>query len=82
MASDTAGAAGRRSPVAPARLGVLHSTQALPDCEITGFPGIQPVRRRAASVGPVFAGNVLLGIARQIPRQRDGRRVECLPARR
>ncbi|MFJ7492846.1 NACHT domain-containing protein [Streptomyces sp. NPDC097727] len=109
-------------PVAPVRLGVLHSAQALSDCEITGFPDIQrygpeqhleadqytatvlpmaghlrgllvceldgpppawgdsgPPSLRGMSGGPVFAGNVLLGIARQIPRQRGGRRVECVP---
>ncbi|MEU9617857.1 NACHT domain-containing protein [Streptomyces sp. NPDC087228] len=109
-------------PVAPVRLGVLHSDQALPGCEIIGFPDIQrygpeqrleadqytatalpmaghlrgllvceldgppaartdhePPALRGMSGGPVFAGNVLLGIARQIPRQRGGRRVECVP---
>ncbi|MGW2178577.1 NACHT domain-containing protein [Streptomyces sp. NPDC001732] len=108
-------------PVAPVRLGVLHSEHAVAGCEITGFPDIQrygserhleadqytatalpmagllrgllvceldgppPVNDtrapslRGVSGGPVFAGNVLVGIARQIPRQRDGRRVECVP---
>ncbi|MFF2326816.1 MULTISPECIES: NACHT domain-containing protein [unclassified Streptomyces] len=109
-------------PVAPVRLGLLHSAQALAGCEITGFPDIQRYgleRRleadqytatalpmaghlrgllvceldgpppaggdtgipalRGISGGPVFAGNVLIGIARQIPRQRGGRRVECVP---
>ncbi|MEW1626693.1 NACHT domain-containing protein [Streptomyces sp. NPDC089173] len=108
-------------PVAPARLGVVSTHQAIPGCEITGFPSVQrygPDRRLEAdqytatvlplagrlrdllvceldappaarpddeapalsglSGGPVFAGDVLLGIARQIPLQRDGRRVECV----
>ncbi|WP_372446733.1 NACHT domain-containing protein [Streptomyces laculatispora] len=108
-------------PVEPVRLGVLHSSQALAGCEITGFPGVQrygpeehleadqytvtvlpmagrvrnllvceldgppagadhePPALRGLSGGPVFAGNVLLGIARQIPPRRGGRRVECVP---
>ncbi|WP_327368165.1 NACHT domain-containing protein [Streptomyces sp. NBC_01217] len=109
--------------VAPVRLGVLHSDQALSGCEITGFPDIQrygpgqhleadqytatalpmaghlrgllvceldgappadPLGHESPSLrgmsgGPVFAGDVLIGIARQIPRQRGGRRVECVP---
>ncbi|MFJ1930248.1 NACHT domain-containing protein [Streptomyces sp. NPDC088131] len=107
-------------PAEPVRLGVLHTGQALADCEITGFPDAQrfpdghletdqytvtvlpmagrprnvlvceldgppagsdrePPALRGLSGGPVFAGNVLLGIARQIPPKRGGRRVECVP---
>ncbi|WP_419723946.1 NACHT domain-containing protein [Streptomyces pratensis] len=109
-------------PVPPARLGVVDTRQAIPGCEITGFPRVQrygPDQRLEAdqytatvlplagqvrdllvcdldgppaahrddesaalsglSGGPVFMGDVLLGVARQIPRQRDGRRVECVP---
>ncbi|MGW0857170.1 NACHT domain-containing protein [Streptomyces sp. NPDC002690] len=108
--------------VPPVRLGVLAATQAVPRCEITGFPEIQrygPERHLEAdqytatalplagrlrdllvceldgpppatdedgeallsglSGGPVFAGAVLLGLARQIPLRRGGRRVECVP---
>ncbi|MGW2842310.1 NACHT domain-containing protein [Streptomyces sp. NPDC001493] len=111
-------------PVPPVRLGVLASAQALPGCEITGFPEIQrygserhleadqytatvvplagllrnllacdldsppPVADEdgeallsGLSGGPVFAGAVLLGLARQIPPRRDGRRVECVSLR-
>ncbi|MFD6422186.1 NACHT domain-containing protein [Streptomyces sp. NPDC060198] len=111
-------------PVPPVRLGVLASAQALPGCEITGFPEIQrygPGRHLEAdqytatvvplagllrdllacdldsppsvaddggaallsglSGGPVFAGAVLLGLARQIPSRREGRRVECVSLR-
>ncbi|WP_456317045.1 NACHT domain-containing protein [Streptomyces griseus] len=109
-------------PVPPVRLGVVDTRQAIPDCEITGFPRVQrygPDRRLEAdqytatvlpvagqlrgllvceldgppparpddeqaalsglSGGPVFMGDVLLGVARQVPRQRDGHRVECVP---
>ncbi|MGW9245414.1 NACHT domain-containing protein [Streptomyces badius] len=109
-------------PVLPVRLGVIDSSQAIPGCEITGFPRVQrygPDRRLEAdqytatvlpvagrvrgllvceldgppaarpddepaalsglSGGPVFMGDVLLGVARQVPRQRDGHRVECVP---
>ncbi|NED87610.1 NACHT domain-containing protein [Streptomyces sp. SID11233] len=108
-------------PAEPVRLGVLHSSQALTGCEITGFPDVQrygpdehleadqytatvlPMAGRPRNVlvceldappagpdhelpalrglsgGPVFAGSVLLGIARQIPPKRGGRRVECVP---
>ncbi|MFG2599299.1 NACHT domain-containing protein [Streptomyces sp. NPDC048462] len=109
-------------PAEPVRLGVLHSSQALTGCEITGFPDAQrhgpgehleadqytatvlpmagrprdvlvleldgpppagsdrePPALRGLSGGPVFAGSVLLGIARQIPPRRGGRRVECVP---
>nr|WP_203666337.1 serine protease [Streptomyces parvus] len=109
-------------PVPPVRLGVVDTRQAIPDCEITGFPRVQrygPDRRLEAdqytatvlpmagrvrdllvcdldgppaarpddeptalsglSGGPVFMGDVLLGVARQVPQQRDGRRVECVP---
>ncbi|EHM25544.1 putative large ATP-binding protein [Streptomyces sp. W007] len=109
-------------PVPPVRLGVVDTRQAIPECEITGFPRVQrygPDRRLEAdqytatvlpvagrvrdllvcdldgppavgpddepaalsglSGGPVFMGDVLLGVARQVPRQRDGRRVECVP---
>ncbi|MFF8709840.1 NACHT domain-containing protein [Streptomyces sp. NPDC015184] len=51
-------------------------------CELDGPPPVNDTRApslRGMSGGPVFAGNVLVGIARQIPRQRDGRRVECVP---
>lgn len=109
-------------PAEPVRLGVVHSSQALTGCEITGFPdaqrhgpdehleadqytatvlpmagrprdvlvleldgpppagpGREPPALRGLSGGPVFAGSVLLGIARQIPPRRGGRRVECVP---
>ncbi|MFJ3527191.1 NACHT domain-containing protein [Streptomyces sp. NPDC090132] len=108
-------------PAEPVRLGVLHSSQALTGCELTGFPDVQrhgpdehleadqytatvlpmagrprnvlvceldgpptgpdrePPALRGLSGGPVFAGSVLLGIARQIPPKRGGRRVECVP---
>ncbi|MFF7038327.1 NACHT domain-containing protein [Streptomyces griseus] len=109
-------------PVPPVRLGVVDTRQAIPDCEITGFPRVQrygrdqrleadqytatvlplagrvrdllvcdldgppgarpddePAALSGLSGGPVFMGDVLLGIARQVPRQRDGRRVECVP---
>ncbi|WP_411083941.1 NACHT domain-containing protein [Streptomyces sp. cmx-18-6] len=109
-------------PVSPVRLGVLDTREAIPDCEITGFPQVQrygrdkrleadqytatvlPMAGRVRDVlvceldgppaarpddeppalsglsgGPLFVGDVLLGIARQIPRQREGRRVECVP---
>ncbi|MCX5398776.1 serine protease [Streptomyces sp. NBC_00102] len=115
---------GQLPPVPPVRLGVLASAQALPGCEITGFPEIQrygserhleadqytatvvpmagllrnllacdldsppPVTDKdgeallgGLSGGPVFAGAVLLGLARQIPPRRDGRRVECVSLR-
>ncbi|MEU1091066.1 NACHT domain-containing protein [Streptomyces sp. NPDC005892] len=108
--------------VPPVRFGLLAVTQALPLCEITGFPEIQrygferhvevdqytatvlPVAGRVRDLlvceldgpppatdedgeallsglsgGPVFAGAVLLGLARQIPPRRGGRRVECVP---
>ncbi|MFE6664493.1 NACHT domain-containing protein [Streptomyces sp. NPDC057697] len=52
-------------------------------CELDGPPpagnDTEPPSLRGMSGGPVFAGNVLIGIARQIPRQRGGRRVECVP---
>lgn len=109
-------------PVPPARLGVLDTREAIPGCEITGFPQVQrygpdkrlevdqytvtvlpmagrvrdllvcdldgppaarpddePAALSGLSGGPVFVGDVLLGIARQVPLQRDGRRVECVP---
>ncbi|MFJ7413508.1 NACHT domain-containing protein [Streptomyces sp. NPDC098077] len=109
-------------PVPPVRLGVVDTRQAIPECEITGFPRVQrygrdqhleadqytatvlpmaglvrdllvcdldgppaarpddePAALSGLSGGPVFMGDVLLGIARQVPRQRDGRRVECVP---
>ncbi|MDX3737890.1 NACHT domain-containing protein [Streptomyces sp. ID01-15D] len=109
-------------PVPPVRLGVVDTRQAIPECEITGFPRVQrygPDRRLEAdqytatvlplagrlrdllvcdldgppatrpddepaalsglSGGPVFMGDVLLGVARRVPQQRDGRRVECVP---
>ncbi|MER8266293.1 NACHT domain-containing protein [Streptomyces griseus] len=111
-------------PVPPARLGVLDTREAIPGCEITGFPRVQRyggVRRKSLEVdqytvtvlpmagrvrdllvcdldsppaarpddeppplsglsgGPVFAGDILLGLARRIPRERGGRRVECVP---
>ncbi|MFD3654458.1 NACHT domain-containing protein [Streptomyces sp. NPDC058620] len=51
-------------------------------CELDGPPPATDDRGvpalRGLSGGPVFAGNVLLGIARQIPRQRGGSRVECV----
>ncbi|WP_456316982.1 NACHT domain-containing protein [Streptomyces microflavus] len=109
-------------PVPPVRLGVLDTREAIPGCEITGFPRVQhygPDKRLEAdhytatvlpmagrvrdllvcdldgppavgpdtgppplsglSGGPVFAGDILLGIARQVPQQRESRRVECVP---
>nr|WP_274030829.1 serine protease [Streptomyces sp. MMBL 11-1] len=109
-------------PVPPVRLGVVDTRQAIPGCEITGFPRVQrygrdqrleadqytatvlplagrvrdllvcdldgppaphpddqPAALSGLSGGPVFMGDVLLGVARQVPRQRDGRRVECVP---
>ncbi|MEU5286626.1 NACHT domain-containing protein [Streptomyces sp. NPDC020755] len=109
-------------PVPPVRLGVVDTRQAIPECEITGFPRVQrygrdqrleadqytatvlplagrvrdllvcdldgppaarpddePPPLAGLSGGPVFMGDVLLGIARQVPQQRDGRRVECVP---
>ncbi|MEL5959016.1 NACHT domain-containing protein [Streptomyces sp. CLV115] len=51
-------------------------------CELDGPPPVNDTRApslRGMSGGPVFAGNILIGIARQIPRQRGGRRVECVP---
>ncbi|MEU2673459.1 NACHT domain-containing protein [Streptomyces sp. NPDC007164] len=52
-------------------------------CELDGPPppgsDSEPPSLRGMSGGPVFAGNILIGIARQIPRQRGGRRVECVP---
>ncbi|MFJ2107714.1 NACHT domain-containing protein [Streptomyces microflavus] len=108
--------------IPPVRLGVLDTREAIPGCEITGFPRVQrygPDKRLEAdhytatvlpmagrvrdllvcdldgppaagpddeppalsglSGGPVFAGDILLGIARQVPQQREGRRVECVP---
>ncbi|WP_328910856.1 NACHT domain-containing protein [Streptomyces sp. NBC_00234] len=51
-------------------------------CELDGPPpatdGHGAPALRGLSGGPVFAGSVLLGIARQIPRQRGGGRVECV----
>lgn len=115
-------AAGPVGLVRPARLGVVDTRQAVPGCEITGFPQVQrygPDRRlevdqytatvlpmagrvrdllvceldsppaarpddeppalSGLSGGPVFMGDVLLGIARQVPLRREGRRVECVP---
>ncbi|MFD8714908.1 NACHT domain-containing protein [Streptomyces anulatus] len=109
-------------PVPPVRLGVVDTRQAIPECEITGFPRVQrygrdqrleadqytatvlpmagrvrdllvcdldgppaarpddePAALSGLSGGPVFMGDVLLGVARQVPQQRDGRRVECVP---
>ncbi|WP_324794176.1 NACHT domain-containing protein [Streptomyces cyaneofuscatus] len=110
--------------VPPVRLGVLDTREAIPGCEITGFPRVQryggglrkrlevdqytvtvlpmagrvrdllvcdldgppaagrddePPALSGLSGGPLFAGDILLGIARQVPRQREGRRVECVP---
>ncbi|MFF2011949.1 NACHT domain-containing protein [Streptomyces sp. NPDC058195] len=51
-------------------------------CELDGPPPVNDTRDqplRGLSGGPVFAGNVLIGIARQLPHQREGRRVECVP---
>ncbi|MEU0917103.1 NACHT domain-containing protein [Streptomyces cyaneofuscatus] len=112
------------SAVPPARLGVLDTREAIPGCEITGFPRVQryggglrkrlevdqytvtvlpmagrvrdllvcdldgppaarpddePPALSGLSGGPLFAGDILLGIARQVPQQREGRRVECVP---
>ncbi|MGW1204104.1 NACHT domain-containing protein [Streptomyces cyaneofuscatus] len=108
--------------VPPVRLGVLDTREAIPGCEITGFPRVQrygpdqrlevdhytatvlpmagqvrgllvcdldgppaagpddePPALSGLSGGPLFAGDILLGIARQVPQQREGRRVECVP---
>ncbi|MYX14608.1 NACHT domain-containing protein [Streptomyces sp. SID8374] len=52
-------------------------------CELDGPPAAgpddEPPALSGLSGGPVFAGDVLLGIARQVPQQREGRRVECVP---
>ncbi|MEV8229228.1 NACHT domain-containing protein [Streptomyces sp. NPDC079167] len=52
-------------------------------CDLDG-PPVSPSDQELSvlaglSGGPVFAGDVLLGIARQVPRQRGSRRVECVP---
>ncbi|MFE7482379.1 NACHT domain-containing protein [Streptomyces sp. NPDC057552] len=108
--------------VPPVRFGAVDTRQAIPGCEITGFPRVQrygPDRRLEAdqytatilpiagrlrdvlvcdldgppparpdseppalsglSGGPVFMGDVLLGIARQVPQEREGRRLDCVP---
>lgn len=52
-------------------------------CDLDGPPAVGPGQESSPlaglSGGPVFAGDVLLGIARQVPRQRGDRRVECVP---
>ncbi|MFE9366677.1 trypsin-like peptidase domain-containing protein [Streptomyces sp. NPDC006978] len=52
-------------------------------CDLDGPPVVRsdqaPSVLAGLSGGPVFAGDVLLGIARQVPQQRGGRRVECVP---
>ncbi|MGW3088187.1 NACHT domain-containing protein [Streptomyces sp. NPDC001108] len=51
-------------------------------CELDGPPPADDARvsaLRGLSGGPVFAGDVLIGIARQVPQGRAGRRVECVP---
>ncbi|MFJ6855889.1 NACHT domain-containing protein [Streptomyces sp. NPDC091271] len=52
-------------------------------CDLDGPPVVgsdqAPSVLAGLSGGPVFAGDVLLGIARQVPQQRGGRRVECVP---
>ncbi|MEU5660308.1 NACHT domain-containing protein [Streptomyces sp. NPDC047737] len=52
-------------------------------CDLDQPPSVRPEEEPSVlaglSGGPVFAGDVLLGIARQVPRQRGGRRVECVP---
>ncbi|MFB6819273.1 NACHT domain-containing protein [Streptomyces sp. NPDC056347] len=51
-------------------------------CELDGPPLANDARAQALrglSGGPVFAGDVLIGIARQLPLHREGRRVECVP---
>ncbi|MGW0782389.1 NACHT domain-containing protein [Streptomyces sp. NPDC002913] len=52
-------------------------------CDLDQPPPVRPDEEPSVlsglSGGPVFAGDVLLGIARQVPRQRGGRRVECVP---
>ncbi|MFJ1593589.1 NACHT domain-containing protein [Kitasatospora albolonga] len=108
--------------ISPVRFGAVDTRQAIPGCEITGFPRVQrygPDRRLEAdqytatilpmagrlrdvlvcdldgppparpdseppalsglSGGPVFMGDVLLGIAREVPVLREGRRLECVP---
>lgn len=115
-------AAGPVRRVAPVRLGTVDTTEAIPGCDITGFPRVQrygpdqrlemdqytvtvlpmagrvrdllvcdldgppaagsddePPALSGLSGGPLFAGDILLGIARQAPQQREGRRVECVP---
>ncbi|MFD3650852.1 NACHT domain-containing protein [Streptomyces cyaneofuscatus] len=52
-------------------------------CDLDGPPPARPDGKPAAlfglSGGPVFAGGVLLGIARQVPQQSADRRIECVP---
>ncbi|MEV4880879.1 NACHT domain-containing protein [Streptomyces cyaneofuscatus] len=52
-------------------------------CDLDNPPPARPDGKPAAlfglSGGPVFAGGVLLGIARQVPQQSEGRRIECVP---
>ncbi|MFE5238553.1 NACHT domain-containing protein [Streptomyces sp. NPDC056627] len=52
-------------------------------CDLDQPPPVRPDEEPSVlsglSGGPVFAGDVLLGIARQAPMQRGGRRVECVP---
>ncbi|MGC5365162.1 NACHT domain-containing protein [Streptomyces sp. DT24] len=59
-------------------------TRGLLVCQLDGPPPFDAAGARVPALsglsgGPLFAGDVLLGIARQVPRQRGGRRVECVP---
>ncbi|MFD8466758.1 NACHT domain-containing protein [Streptomyces cyaneofuscatus] len=52
-------------------------------CDLDSPPPARPDGKPAAlfglSGGPVFAGGVLLGVARQVPQQGADRRIECVP---
>jgi len=52
-------------------------------CDLDSPPPARPDGKPAAlfglSGGPVFAGGVLLGVARQVPQQSADRRIECVP---
>ncbi|MFC9032169.1 NACHT domain-containing protein [Streptomyces arboris] len=52
-------------------------------CDLDGPPAAgpddEPPALSGLSGGPLFAGDILLGVARQVPQQREGRRVECVP---
>ncbi|MFE3722046.1 NACHT domain-containing protein [Streptomyces cyaneofuscatus] len=52
-------------------------------CDLDSPPPARPDGKPAGlfglSGGPVFAGGVLLGVARQVPQQSADRRIECVP---